>query len=280
MVPIGRLAVGIEKANFLGGCWQDCYVAMRIVIFSTETKHHTYCINKLDLAFEIVGVFYERKVLTKPYATGPFFAKEEDGYEDRFFSPAHGGTEPRLSVELQDRIVSVHDVNQRGVAQHVRALEPDVGITYGVGRVGVEVFAAPAWGTLNIHRGIAQCYRGLDSDLWAIYQNAFDDIGVTIHYVEEGLDTGDILGQRRVSISPDDEIYHLRYKTSIVATDLLIEILKRMDETGGAISGQPHGKPGPYYSAMSLADKQHALANFEIHKCRLQSRGPAHVSAK
>ena len=41
----------------------------------------------------------------------------------------------------------------------------------------------------------AQYYRGLDSDLWAIYHRDYKNIGVTIHMVDSELDTGEILYQ-------------------------------------------------------------------------------------
>ena len=58
----------------------------------------------------------------------------------------------------------------------------------------------PKIGTINIHRGYAQSYRGLDSDLWAIYNEEFDKIGVTLHYVDEKLDNGRIILKKRVEI--------------------------------------------------------------------------------
>ena len=54
---------------------------MKLVIFSTDTKHHRYFINKVADNFDICSVVYERKKLMKDYVTGPFFEEEEKKFE-------------------------------------------------------------------------------------------------------------------------------------------------------------------------------------------------------
>ena len=66
----------------------------------------------------------------------------------------------------------------------------DIGIVFGTGKLIPEVIDKFSGHLMNIHRGIPQKYRGLDSDLWAIYKNDFDNIGTTLHLVEPDLDTG------------------------------------------------------------------------------------------
>lgn len=245
---------------------------MRVVVLSTETRHHTYFLNKLYPRFNIAAVVYERRRLKKDYPTGPFFADEEDAFEERFFDPALGGVAPTLPEELQKRVVQVHSVNQTGMAAYLAVLAPDIGITFGVGRVKPDVFAVPRWGTINVHRGIPQDYRGLDSDLWAIYEGRFDKIGVTVHYVDADLDTGPVLLQERVPILAEDEIFHLRYKTSVVATRMVMAVLERMEALGGPVRGVPQSAAGPYYTAMPLEKKVEALRRFEDYKRSLRRR--------
>lgn len=239
---------------------------MRIVILSTETKHHTYFINKLARLFEIAGIIYERRRLAKSYPTAPFFAEEEDAFEERFFDPAYGGTLPNLPSELERRVVCAHGVNQVGMPEYIRALEPDVGITFGVGKVSARLFGVPRYGMINVHRGIAGEYRGLDSDLWAIYENRFDQVGVTIHQVDEEFDTGDILAQERVSVYDTDEIYHLKYKTTVVATRLVIDVLMELEDSRKFLHKKKQEKFGRYISAMSLDQKYEALRRFTAFK--------------
>lgn len=241
---------------------------LRVAILSTPTKHHTYFINRLAECCDIVTVIYERRRLKKSYETGPFFAEEEDRFEDRFFDPHYDGTPPNLSPDVLDKVVEFESVNDPDAIEHLKNMQPDLAVSYGIGRADVCVFDIPTFGTINVHRGLAQYYRGLDSDLWAIFDQRFDRIGVTIHYVDTGLDTGHILVQERVPVQPEDEIYHLRYKTSVTATRLVEQLIVRFGERMGRLGGRPQVEQGPYFSAMSLKDKHIALERFEIHQKR------------
>ena len=50
---------------------------------------------------------------------------------------------------------------------------------------------------INLHEGITQRYQGLDSTLSALFNKDFENLGITIHYVESELDAGDILSQKK-----------------------------------------------------------------------------------
>ncbi|WP_343564219.1 MULTISPECIES: formyltransferase family protein [Kiloniella] len=239
---------------------------LRVVLFTTPTKHHTYFINRLRKSCHFSAIVYERKKLSKPFATGPFFLQEEDRFEDRFFDPDYNGVSSELAKEDEEKIVSVHDVNQTGLAHYIEALQPDLGISFGTGKIKPDVFSVPRLGTINVHRGLTQYHRGLDSDLWAIHQDAFDQIGVTIHSVDAELDTGHILRQDTMPLSPEDEIYHIRYKTSVMATDMVEDVLKEATSHNAIISGKPQLKKGPYFSAMTLEQKMEAADKFTAFK--------------
>ena len=117
-----------------------------------------------------------------------------------------------------------------------------------MGKIEPGVFSLFRYGIINIHRGIVNRYRGLDSDLWAIYHNDFDNIGVTIHFVEENLDSGDVLGMGKIQFSREDKIFHLRYKTTVMAADMVVDILTNFENYKKGVIKQK--KESQYYSAM------------------------------
>jgi methionyl-tRNA formyltransferase len=49
------------------------------------------------------------------------------------------------------------------------------------------------------------------------------ETGVTIHWVDEKFDTGDLLLQEKITVDPDDTLTSLQYKSSVVGADMLIE---------------------------------------------------------
>ena len=152
------------------------------------------------------------------------------------------------------------------MAKYIEYLKPDLGISFGTGLIKPYIFNIPKWGTINIHRGCIGSYRGLDSDLWALYNKDFDKIDVTLHYIDKDLDTGDILLQKNLSLVDVDDIYSMRYHTTVMATEMVIEILNEFLSKNKKINGKWQPKLGRYFSAMSLEDKYKALDNFLNHK--------------
>lgn len=232
---------------------------MKLVIFSTDTKHHRYFINKIAKDFEICSIIYERNKLEKDYVTGPFFDGEENIFEDKFFE--------EVEYEINDRnMIEVHNVNQKPLVKYIEHLEPDLGISFGTGLIKPYIFNIPKWGTINIHRGCIDSYRGLDSDLWALYNNEFDKIDVTVHYIDENLDTGDVLLKKNLPLDKVNNIYEMKYHTTVIATEMVMEILNKFLSRNDKIDGEKQAKLGKYFSAMNLEEKHKALDNFLTYK--------------
>ena len=70
-------------------------------------------------------------------------------------------------------------------------------------------------------------YRGAHPENWALI-NGENQMGYTVHYLDEGIDTGDIIAQDSVSILDEDDILSLTFKLASVAPKLLIKVLEDM----------------------------------------------------
>jgi len=237
---------------------------MKLIIFTTRTKHHSYFIQKIYKNFEIEQILYEKKQLNCSYKTGPFFETQENEYEERFFDTSYGCSK-NIPHTLEKRSVDLYNVNQTGVKEYLKALQPDLIWVYGAGRIHPHIINIPKWGMVNLHGGISQKYRGLDSTLWAMYHNDFNTIGLTVHYVAPELDTGDILSQQKMDILPSDDIFNFRYKMTLMATEHTLHLLKKFNQNRDKLPATPQ-KPGPYYSAMPIEKKNIALKNFITYK--------------
>ena len=78
---------------------------MKIIIFSTDTKHHTYFINRISEYYDVCSVIYERKKIVKDYDTGPFWEKEVDEFEEVFFEEVDRVlTVNKKMIEITDKI--------------------------------------------------------------------------------------------------------------------------------------------------------------------------------
>lgn len=108
----------------------------------------------------------------------------------------------------------------------IKILEPDLLIVYSMSHLLKEnVFSIPKFGTINIHYSHLPEYRGPAPLFWEYYDYVLNP-RVTLHYIDKGEDTGDIIFQERVLIRPGEKLEELNQKLSFTGIKLL---LKAMD---------------------------------------------------
>lgn len=84
------------------------------------------------------------------------------------------------------------------------------------------VLDLPKLGCINVHSSLLPRYRGAAPINWAVL-NGDEETGVTIMYMAEGLDTGDIISQRATPIDPNETVESLHDRLSEIGADLLGE---------------------------------------------------------
>jgi methionyl-tRNA formyltransferase len=116
--------------------------------------------------------------------------------------------------------------SQEDLANFVRKQEPDIICVASMSQLlREEVYSIPSYGAINFHPALLPNYRGPRPFLWQYY---FMDPqgGATIHYIDQGEDTGDIIKQRSIPIytgMPNDE---LAGKIIEAGTELMVEALE------------------------------------------------------
>ena len=88
--------------------------------------------------------------------------------------------------------------------EQVRAVEPDVIVVNSwYTKFPKELYELPPHGTLNLHDSLLPKFTGFSPVLWALISGE-SEVGLTVHRMDEDLDTGDILIQRKVAVEPED----------------------------------------------------------------------------
>ena len=150
---------------------------------------------------------------------------------------------------FSNRVYTVENFNGKRCETLLRNIGPDI-IVLGCSRIIREnIINIPKIGTLNVHPGLLPKYRGVDIIRWAIHNG--DKIGVTVHFIDRGVDTGPILMQRAVNIEENDNIGSLAGKCERLSGELMAEVLLRMRE-GHTITQTPQSQAeGKQYYRMS-----------------------------
>ncbi|MBF0628502.1 MAG: formyl transferase [Magnetococcales bacterium] len=228
------------------------------LVISTDTPHHRHFLNRLaDQGLLPVACLMETHHHAPPFPVGPLFEEEEARFEaERFFKDTRADLE---RIPCQDH----PSANTPEAHALIRQLRPALGVVFGAGKLTAATIALFPDGLINVHRGLAQTYRGLDSDLWAIYHRDYEAIGVTIHRVEPELDTGEIVAQERMTLLPGMRCHQIRYYTTVIATRLVGAALHAY--LAGHMTSCPQESLGRYYSFMPLALKQIVATRFDRH---------------
>ncbi len=114
-------------------------------------------------------------------------------------------------------------------------LKPDLLVVVAFGQIlPKRLLELPPFKAINVHASLLPRYRGPAPIQWAII-NGEKETGVTTMMMDEGLDTGDILLQQTVQISPEDTSVTLHDKLAREGACLLLETLEKL-ATGKLVS--------------------------------------------
>lgn len=116
------------------------------------------------------------------------------------------------------------DLNSLEVFRAISSVQPDVIVLAGSSVIKEHIFSQAKLYTINIHRSLLPKYAGLQAIFWALYYDE-PEVGATVHTVNKGIDTGDIITQRKRVVGKDDDIETLTDWYFQIAPDLIIEAL-------------------------------------------------------
>ena len=109
------------------------------------------------------------------------------------------------------------------------ALGAEVAVVVAYGRILTpRLLAAPTRGCINVHASLLPRYRGAAPIQWAVIRGE-RETGVCTMQMDEGLDTGPVLLERRTAIGPDETAGELAGRLSAMGAELLVETLARLD---------------------------------------------------
>ena len=117
-------------------------------------------------------------------------------------------------------LVAIDSVNSDGCRQLLRELKPRVVAVYGTRIIGKDTLSSVSAPFINYHAGITPKYRGQHPAYWALVEKDPQSTGVTVHLVDEGVDTGAVLYQDTVSFGPSDNITTYQYVQMVKALPL------------------------------------------------------------
>ena len=148
--------------------------------------------------------------------------------------------------------------NNEEFLQEIKSLNPDVICVVAYGKIlPKEILDIPKYGCINVHASLLPKYRGAAPIQWAIL-NGDKKTGITTMYMNEGMDTGDIILVEEVDIGDDETTGELWDRLSKIGGELLVKTLQLI-EKGTA----PKIKQGKDFSMAPMLNKEIAKIDWE-----------------
>ena len=125
-------------------------------------------------------------------------------------------------------------VKEAEAVRIIKEMNPDIIIVVAFGQIlSKELLEIPKYGCINVHASLLPAYRGAAPINWCII-NGEKITGVTTMYMNEGLDTGDMILKDEMAIFNEENAEDLYNRLSLAGAQLLLKTIKEV-ETGTAI---------------------------------------------
>lgn len=111
----------------------------------------------------------------------------------------------KYASQLKIPFLPIEDVNSYGALKILEEFNANLFVSMSFNQIiKRQLLDLPSYGFINCHAGALPFYRGRNPLNWALI-NGEETFGVTVHYIDEGIDTGDIITQIISNISDDDD---------------------------------------------------------------------------
>jgi len=133
------------------------------------------------------------------------------------------------ALELKLPVFQPEKVRKPEVIEEIRELKPEVIVVVAFGQILTkEILEIAKYGSVNVHASLLPAYRGAAPIQWAVI-DGLKKTGVTTMAMDAGIDTGDILMQRELTLDKKETGGSLFDRLSIIGADLLVETLTALE---------------------------------------------------
>lgn len=131
----------------------------------------------------------------------------------------------KRAIELNIPVYTPENVNEQVFLDELRSLKADVIVVSAFGRIlKAEILRMCPFGVINIHGSLLPLYRGA-SPMNAVLRDGQKETGITMMYMNEGMDEGDILMRESLAIGENENFTSLKRRMGLLGGDLLIKSL-------------------------------------------------------
>jgi len=185
---------------------------MRVLFMGTPDFAAAILDKIIQTGYEVIGV------VTQP-------DKQKGRGQEMAFPPVK-----ELALKNGFTVYQPRKVREPEFISIAKELNPDIIIVAAFGQILPKVLLdIPPYGCINVHASLLPKYRGAAPIQYSIIEGEVET-GVTIMYMAEGIDTGDMIMQAKIPIAPKETGGSLFDKLTILGADVLMEAMKKIED--------------------------------------------------
>ena len=153
----------------------------------------------------------------------------------------------QFAVKHQLKVLQPTNLKDEAFLKDLKSLDANLQVVVAFRMLPKVVWQMPAYGTFNLHSSLLPQYRGAAPINWAII-NGETETGVTTFFIDEKIDTGNIILQKGANIRPDDNAGNLHDRLMELGAHLVVETCKQIEAGTVSLQKQDESmelKPAP-----------------------------------
>lgn len=140
----------------------------------------------------------------------------------------------KFAVEQGIDILQPESLKDEGFIDKLKEISPDLIVLVAFRILPKSIFKIPRYGSINLHASLLPKYRGAAPINWAVI-NGERETGVTTFFLQEKVDTGNIIMQRSIDIASDDNAGNVHDKLMQLGADTLFDTVELIENSGGNV---------------------------------------------
>ena len=150
----------------------------------------------------------------------------------------------KFAIENNLCLLQPTKLKEQGFLEKLQSINADLFIVIAFRMLPEVVWSMPRFGTFNLHASLLPKYRGAAPINRAI-MNGENETGVTTFFLNHEIDTGDIVGSKKVEISDSDTAGTIHDKLMVIGADMVIETVNNILDGTIKTHPQPEGEFTP-----------------------------------
>ena len=229
---------------------------LSVLILCGRSPRHLYVANRLCRAARALAIVQETGTQWTPanvgkklepanlWRKGSRWLRDRRRYvgngEAKFF---FGDDAPEL--ERPDLVFPVPHINDSRVSELAQRLAPDLIAVFGTSLIKGPLLNEGRLGIVNLHGGLSPEYRGADCTFWALYNGEPEQVGCTLHFIDQGIDTGKLIAHVSPEVQRGDDELTLFWRSVRDGAEVYAELCERLAR--GEVVGQVQAGKGTLY---------------------------------